>query len=295
MGEPPDRYALFGNPIAHSPSPQIHAAFARQTQQALVYEKREVAVKAFSAEVRGFFDEGGKGLNITLPFKHAAFEFADWITPRARRAKAVNVLWREPGGAIVGDNTDGAGFIRDVVHNLGLRVTGRRVLFLGAGGAARGVLAPLLEQEPARVHVINRTAKRAQTLAREFTRYIQPNRITGGGFDRLPRKSFDLIVNATAAGHTGDVPPLPPGVFARGTLCYDLNYGEAARPFLARAEEFGGHAIDGWGMLIEQAAESFFLWRRVHPDTAPILADRNAYLDPSDSAGELGTAAAQAR
>lgn len=295
MSTLPDRYALFGNPVAHSPSPQIHAAFARQTQQALVYEKREVAVKAFPAEVRSFFDDGGKGLNITLPFKHAAFELADWLTPRARRAKAVNVLWREPGGAIVGDNTDGVGFIRDIVHNSSMRVTGRRVLFLGAGGAARGVLAPLLEQEPARVHVVNRTPARAQALAREFARYIHPNRITGGGFDRLPRKSFDLIVNATAAGHAGDMPPLPAGVFARGALCYDLNYGEVARPFLARAEEFGGHAVDGWGMLVEQAAESFFLWRRVHPDTAPILADRNAYLDAPDGTGHSVTAAAKAR
>lgn len=269
-----DRYALFGNPVAGSPSPAIHAAFARQTGAALTYQKQAVPTEGFGAMLTAFFDAGGKGLNVTLPFKREAFDLAERSTPRARRARAVNTLWRDAAGALVGDNTDGAGFIRDLTANHSVTLAGRRVLLLGAGGAARGVLAPLLDGRPACLHVANRTGARARALAGEY-----PHANVGGGDLDTPPGAFDLIVNATSAGHGGAAPRLPADILAPAGVCYDLSYGAAAAPFLAWARDRGAAlALDGWGMLVEQAAESFYLWRGVRPETASLIAARQRFL-----------------
>ncbi|HET8551059.1 MAG TPA: shikimate dehydrogenase [Gammaproteobacteria bacterium] len=267
-----DRYALFGHPVAHSVSPQIHAAFARHTGQDLQYEKRDVPLNGFAAAVDAFFAAGGKGLNVTLPFKGEACARAGHLTRRAQAARAVNTLWRAPDGALVGDNTDGVGFIRDLTINNGITVAGKTILLLGAGGAARGVLKPLLELAPARLHIANRTAARAVELAEGRT-------VTGGGLDDWPDLRFDLIIDATAAGHTASALAPPSKLLAERCACYDLSYGEAAAPFLEWARRQGiTQTLDGWGMLVEQAAESFFLWRGVKPDTGAIIAAGPASL-----------------
>ncbi|HET7570259.1 MAG TPA: shikimate dehydrogenase [Gammaproteobacteria bacterium] len=272
MSAAPDRYALFGHPVAHSVSPQIHAAFAQQAGQNLRYEKREIPLDGFAAAVADFFAGGGKGVNATLPFKGEAFACAGRITPRAEAASAVNTLWPADDGTLVGDNTDGVGFVRDLTINKGIAVTGKTVLLMGAGGAARGVLRPLLELAPARLHIANRTAARATELAED------PN-VTGGGFDDWPDLRFDLIINATAAGHGGSAIAPPPTLLAPGCACYDLSYGDAAVPFLEWARRQGvARTLDGWGMLVEQAAESFFLWRGVKPDTGAVIAAGPASL-----------------
>ncbi|HET7307586.1 MAG TPA: shikimate dehydrogenase [Gammaproteobacteria bacterium] len=269
-----DRYALFGHPVAHSVSPALHAAFARQTGQEFTYDKHTVAPDDFSARVKEFFAIGGKGLNITLPFKGAAFAGADRLTPRARQAQAVNTLWRDNSGALVGDNTDGAGFIRDLTVNHSIPVGGKNILLIGAGGAARGIIGPLLEQAPARLHIANRTASRATELAALFG-----SPVTGGGFDVWPDARFDLIINATAAGHEGVAAAPPDKLLAPRFSGYDLSYGDVAAPFLQWAQSHrAASACDGWGMLVEQAAESFYLWRGLRPDTAPVIADREAYF-----------------
>ncbi|HET7370373.1 MAG TPA: shikimate dehydrogenase [Gammaproteobacteria bacterium] len=263
----PDRYALFGNPVAHSVSPRLHAAFAAQTGQHLHYEKREIAPVDFAAAVDAFFAGGGKGLNITLPFKGDACACASRLTIRAREARAVNTLWQDVDLTLVGDNTDGVGFIRDLTVNHRFSVAGRTVLLLGAGGAARGVLGPLLEQGPARLHVANRTAARAVELAG-----LYGDNVTGGGLDDWPDERFGLIVNATAAGHAGTVAVPPAERLSGGCVCYDLSYGAAAEPFLAWARTRDtALALDGWGMLVEQAAESFYLWRGIRPETTELL------------------------
>ncbi|HET6724814.1 MAG TPA: shikimate dehydrogenase [Gammaproteobacteria bacterium] len=269
----PDRYALFGNPVAHSASPDLHSAFARQTGQNLVYDKCEIAPGDFTAAVQAFFANDGKGLNVTLPFKREACACADRLTARARQAQAVNTLWRDASGTLIGDNTDGVGFIRDLTSNRGIRIAGRRILILGAGGAARGIVGPLLEQTPARLHIANRTASRAAALAESFG-----GPATGGGLAEWPTYRFDLIVNATAAGHDEAVAAPPDECLASDFIGYDLSYGTAAGPFLdwARTHDAAA-ASDGWGMLVEQAAESFYLWRGVRPETAPVLAGREAF------------------
>jgi shikimate dehydrogenase len=262
----PDLYAVIGNPVAHSKSPQIHAEFARQTGQYLTYERLLAPTHAFKETARAFHARGGCGLNVTLPFKGEAFRFATRLSQRARAAQAVNTLKFE-GNAVFGDNTDGAGLVADLARNLGCALAGRRVLLLGAGGAARGVIKPLLEQQPARLVLANRSPGKAQVLAQSF----------GGGLEAvayaaLAGRQFDLIVNATSASLTGELPPLPPGVFAPGALAYDMVYGSDETPFLAFARAEGAAALaDGLGMLVEQAAESFFIWRGLRPDTAPVL------------------------
>jgi shikimate dehydrogenase len=262
----PDKYAVIGNPVAHSKSPQIHAEFARQTGQDLTYERLHAPADEFTQTASAFRARGGRGLNVTLPFKGEAFHFASLLSERARAAQAVNTLKFE-GNAILGDNTDGAGLVNDLVRNLGCAVTGRRVLLLGAGGAARGVIKPLLEQKPACLMLANRTLGKAQLLVQNF----------GGGFEAstyaaLAGQQFDLVVNATSASLAGELPPLPPGVFAPGALAYDMMYGRDETPFLAFARGEGAAALaDGLGMLVEQAAESFFIWRGLRPDTAPVL------------------------
>lgn len=258
-----DRYAVFGNPIAHSKSPLIHAEFARQTHQDLTYAAMLAPLDAFAGAVRAFRAQGGKGANVTVPFKEQAFTFAERLSPRAEAAGAVNTLsFLEDG--VVGDNTDGIGLVHDLIHNLGFELAGKRILLLGAGGAARGVVLPLLEHHPAELFIANRTAARAGDLARRFA-------CGGGGFEDLAGRSFDLIINATAASLAGEAPPLPEGIHAPGALAYDMMYGRET-PFLRSAHLAGARCADGLGMLVEQAAEAFFVWRGVRPATAPVIA-----------------------
>lgn len=261
-----DRYAVIGNPVAHSRSPQIHAEFARQTGQDLEYGRLLASTDAFVATADAFRSRGGRGLNVTLPFKGDAFRYAGGLSRRAQEAQAVNTLKFAPDG-IFGDNTDGAGLVQDLVGNLGCTVRGARVLLLGAGGAARGVIAPLLEQRPAQLLIANRTSDKAELLAQSLGTAVQAQ-----PYAALAGRQFDLVINATSASLAGELPPLPRGLFARDALAYDLMYGESDTPFLAFARDEGAGALaDGLGMLVEQAAESFFVWRGVRPITAPVL------------------------
>lgn len=260
-----DAYAVFGNPIAHSKSPLIHAAFARQTGQDLVYTARLAPLDGFAGAIEAFRAEGGRGANVTVPFKEQAFALATRCTPRAEAAGAVNTLAFAADG-MLGDNTDGAGLVRDLGANLGFDPAGKRILLMGAGGAARGVILPLLERAPASLYIANRTVEKAEALARDFA----AGQVMGGGYADLPGP-FDLVINATSASLAGDLPPLPERVFAEGALAYDMMYGKDT-PFLAFARARSARVADGLGMLVEQAAEAFLLWRGVRPDTAPILA-----------------------
>jgi shikimate dehydrogenase len=262
----PDQYAVIGNPVAHSKSPQIHTEFARQTGQDLSYEQLLAPTHAFIETASAFRARGACGVNVTLPFKGEAFRFATQVSQRARSAQAVNTL-RFEGEAIYGDNTDGTGLVNDLARNLGYAVAGRRVLLLGAGGAARGVIMPLLEQRPACLVLANRTLGKAQVLAQSFDA-----RVEAGTYAALAGRQFDLVVNATSASMAGELPPLPPAVFAPGALAYDMVYGRDDTPFLAFARGEGAAALaDGLGMLVEQAAESFYIWRGLRPDTVPVL------------------------
>jgi shikimate dehydrogenase len=262
----PDQYAVIGNPVAHSQSPLIHAAFARQTGQDLVYDRLLAPTDAFIATANAFRTRGGRGLNVTLPFKSEAFRYATLLSQRARAAQAVNTL-KYDGDAIFGDNTDGAGLVNDLLRNLGCALAGRRILLLGAGGAARGVVEPLLQQQPAQFVLANRTLDKAQRLAREFRGALEAST-----YAALAGRQFDLVINATSASLAGALPPLLPGLIAPGALAYDLMYGKGETPFLAFARSEGAALLaDGLGMLVEQAAESFFIWRGLRPDSAPVL------------------------
>lgn len=264
-----DRYAVVGNPIAHSKSPLIHAEFARQTGQDMVYAALLAPLEDFAGTVKKFRAEGGKGLNVTVPFKQEAWKLATLLTDRARLAEAVNTLKFEPDGTILGDNTDGAGLTRDIRENLGISFAGRRVLLMGAGGAARGVLLPLLLQKPERLVIANRTPEKAVELERHFAAYGQ---VEGGDYARLAGRQFDIVINATSSSLSDALPPLPQGVFAPGALAYDMMYGKGLTPFLRFARDDGAaHLADGLGMLVEQAAESFFLWRGVRPQTQSVI------------------------
>ncbi|MDD3352136.1 shikimate dehydrogenase [Zoogloea sp.] len=272
-----DRYAVIGNPIAHSKSPRIHTLFARQTGQALSYEALLAPLDGFIQTVTAFQAAGGCGLNVTVPFKLEAFDYADHHTARARAAGAVNTLAFRPDG-VLGDNTDGAGILRDITVNLGCPVAGRRVLLLGAGGAARGSVLPLLDASPATLTIANRTPGKAAELADEFARGGQPGP-NGCGFAELAGQEFDVVINATSASLSDAAPDLPPGLYAPGSLAYDMMYGKGDTPFLAAARSQGAaHLSDGLGMLVEQAAESFLLWRHIRPDTASVLAELRAGL-----------------
>jgi shikimate dehydrogenase len=265
----PDRYAVVGFPIKHSWSPFIHGMFAKQTDQPLTYSRLEVAPENFEKEVTEFFERGGKGLNITVPHKQAACLLARFRTPRAEIAGAVNTLALQDEG-LLGDNTDGAGLLTDLTRNLSMPVEGTRILLLGAGGAARGVLGPLLGAAPEYVEIANRSGERALQLAEEF-RLL--GCVKGCGFDAITSSgTFDLIVNATSASLQDTIPPIPPSVIGPATLCYDMAYGKGDTAFTRWAKSAGaGRAETGWGMLVEQAAESFYLWRGVKPDTKPVL------------------------
>jgi shikimate dehydrogenase len=262
-----DRYVVIGNPVAHSRSPEIHARFARQTGESIAYERLLVEPGDFARAAREFFASGGCGANVTLPFKVDAFALAQERTARAGQAGAVNTLATR-GGAILGDNTDGAGLVRDLTANLGLVLAGARILLLGAGGAARGVAGPLLALSPAMLVIANRTRERARELARAFG---AAGRVEGTGFEAMG-EGFDLVVNATSASTRGEPLDLPAGLFARGATAYDMAYGAAALPFLEGARAAGARASDGLGMLVEQAAESFLLWRGKRPETAAVIA-----------------------
>ena len=265
----PDRYAVVGWPVAHSRSPQIHTLFAQQTGQALVYEAIAVEPENFPARVHDFFTTGGRGLNITVPHKQAAHRLSASLTERARLAGAVNTLWPDAAGSLRGDNTDGAGLVRDLIHNLHWTLRARRVLLLGAGGAARGALAPLLALQPTRVVIANRTTARAMELADRFS---QLGPVSGCGMEAIEPAPFDVIINATSAGVAGEIARLPDRAVAAHTHCYDMAYGKSETAFTRWARERGAEAAEmGLGMLVEQAAEAFELWRGVRPATAPVL------------------------
>lgn len=266
-----DRYAVFGNPVEHSLSPRIHSSFAAQTGQDMDYQRQLVALERFEPAAREFFAAGGCGLNITVPFKLDAYSFASQLSKRARQAGAVNTLLRQRDGTVLGDNTDGVGLVRDISNNLGWPLQGRRILILGAGGAVRGVLAPLLAQHPAELVIANRTVAKAQQLARGFSA-LGP--ISGLGYDQLPATGFDLVINATSASLSGNMLELPRSVFAPGASAYDLVYGAEPTVFMRWASDCEiVEVADGLGMLVEQAAESFHLWRSVMPATASLIAE----------------------
>lgn len=264
-----DKYAVFGNPIKHSKSPAIHAAFAAQCGQDMQYRAVRVEQGDFERAASRFFADGGSGLNVTVPFKEEAWAFADTLSERARRAGAVNTLTRNTDGSIAGDTTDGIGLVRDMVANLGWQLQGRRILLLGAGGAARGVIEPLLRERPASLVVVNRTAARAERLIADFAE-LGP--VSGGGFEGLAGRQFDLLINATSAGLYGEMPVLPDGLLTERSCCYDMVYGAEPTAFMRWSAQHAAWAVaDGLGMLVEQAAEAFYIWRRVRPATQPVI------------------------
>jgi shikimate dehydrogenase len=270
-----DRYAVIGNPVGHSKSPWIHAKFAGQTREDIEYGSILAPNEGFAAVVAAFRGNGGKGANVTLPFKEEAYAISNELSERALAARAVNTLLFSKSG-ISGDNTDGCGLTRDLKLNQAFEIEGRRVLLLGAGGAARGVLLPLLEERPASLVVANRNVEKA----RELVRFLPGRRgeaVAVCSYDSLSGAGFDLVINATSAGLTDSALPLPAGLFAPGSLAYEMMYGRETA-FMRQAGGDGAARIsDGLGMLVEQAAESFFLWRGVRPRTAPVLAElRNA-------------------
>lgn len=263
-----DLYAVFGNPISHSKSPVIHRQFAEQTGQDMHYTKQLVNEGEFEKAAQDFFAQGGKGLNITVPFKLNAFEFAQKRTARAERAGAINTLAVLSDGTILGDNTDGIGMIHDM-HNLGWEIQGKRVLILGAGGAVRGILQPLLEEQPARVTIANRTLSKAEELAKNF---LDLGDIHAKAFEQLHGDSFDIVINGTSASLQGELPPLPEKLLAANACCYDMMYGAEPTIFLQWAKTHGATQIaDGLGMLIGQAAEAFYLWRQIRPEVVPVI------------------------
>ena len=263
-----DRYVVFGNPIAHSKSPVLHRLFAEQTGQSMQYDTLLAPLDGFAPCALAFFQEG-RGANVTVPFKEDAYRLANSLTPRAQRAGAVNTLSKQADGSLLGDNTDGAGLVRDLTVNAGFSLKGKRILILGAGGAVRGALEPLLAQGPTSVTIANRTVEKAEMLVELFSD-LGP--VAASGFDWL-REPVDLIINATSASLAGELPPIASSLIEPGkTLCYDMMYGKEPTPFCAWATEHrAGQVMDGLGMLAEQAAEAFYLWRGVRPDTAPAL------------------------
>jgi shikimate dehydrogenase len=268
-----DRYAVIGNPIAHSKSPLIQAEFAKQMGHDMSYEALLAPLDGFGEAVTAFRNQGGRGMNVTLPFKLKAFDLATEKSPRALDAGAVNML-KFSADSVFGDNTDGVGLTRDITRNLGISIRDKRVLLIGAGGAARGVIYPVLQEAPLSLALANRTFDKAQEL---ITRYFQISffkrtHLAALNFAELAGQSFDIVINASSASVTGDMLPLPANLFARGSLAYEMMYGKGKTPFLKFAREDGAaKACDGLGMLVEQAAESFYLWRGVRPDTQFVL------------------------
>ncbi|NHZ88779.1 shikimate dehydrogenase [Massilia sp. CCM 8733] len=266
-----ERYCVIGNPIAHSKSPEIHAAFARQTGQEMVYERCLAPLDAFEATVRALVAAGYKGANVTVPFKLQAADLVDRLTERARAAGAVNTLVFNSSGGIIGDNTDGAGLVGDITRNAAIDLEGKRVLLLGAGGAARGAVVPLLAALPAELTIANRTLATADTLVERFASQLaQDQRLAACAFEDIAGP-YDVVINATSASLLDAMPPVPAGAFGRGTLALDMMYGKAPTRFMLFAAAQGAQARDGLGMLVEQAAEAFLLWRGARPETAALL------------------------
>ena len=265
------RYAVIGNPIAHSKSPLIHAAFAAQTGEAVEYDRILGSLDRFEHQVADFFRQGGGGLNVTVPFKERAWKLADRLGAAARLAQAVNTLVPAADGSLRGENTDGIGLVRDLTINHRCLLSGSRILLLGAGGASKGVAPALLDQGPESLLIANRTGARAEALAR---RLAGDGKVSGCSLDVLGSEQFDLIINGTSAGLSGALPPLPRGLLAPGGWTYDLMYASEPTAFVRWGESEGAvSSLDGLGMLVEQAAESFFLWRGVRPATAPVIAE----------------------
>jgi len=268
FGERIDRYAVMGNPITHSKSPKIHTVFAKQTNQAVEYTSIHVDIGGFNQAVGNFSASGGKGLNVTVPFKQEAWALVNERSARAQMAGAVNTI-KFNHGRSYGDNTDGIGLVNDLQNNYQYELRGRRVLLMGAGGAARGIIAPLLEQQPTLMIIANRTPDKAVALASHFA---ELGTIQGCGYSQLEDLQFDIVLNATAASLQGEVPPLPEELLADEALCYDLMYGAKPTAFMAWATVHGASQItDGLGMLVEQAAESFHIWRDVRPETQSVI------------------------
>lgn len=268
-----DRYAVFGNPVAHSKSPQIHALFAEQTQQALSYTAELVQPGEFETAVKKFISNNGKGLNVTVPFKEDAWSCASHRSPRAQRAGAVNTLILQQDGSLYGDTTDGIGLVRDLIKNHGIQLKDKDILIIGAGGAVRGVLEAILEQEPTSLTIANRTMQKAVQLAHDFSDLGHTN---GCGLDEITASSidggYDIVINGTSASLQGELPPLPDSIFRKSSCGYDMMYAAQATPFMTWSKKHGAENVfDGLGMLVEQAAESFYLWRKIRPETKPVI------------------------
>jgi len=263
-----DSYAVIGNPISHSKSPLIHTAFSQQTNQPMQYVAILAPLDGFQTAVTSFRQQGGKGLNVTVPFKLEAYQLSTRLTERATIAQAVNTLKFE-NDEILGDNTDGAGLVRDIEFNLGISIATKRILLMGAGGAARGAILPLLQQKPSILAIANRTPSKAEALQQQFTSY---GNIVSGDFTSFSDENFDIIINATSASLHDALPELSANVFADDALAYDMMYSHEPTRFLKFAQQNGvRHLADGIGMLVEQAAESFFLWRGIRPQTKPVI------------------------
>jgi shikimate dehydrogenase len=268
QSDSPDLYGLVGHPVAHSQSPRIHGLFAAQTNQHMDYRAIDVAPGQFEDQIRLFRETGGLGLNVTLPYKREAYDCADFVSGRARTAGVVNTLVWQADGSVLGDNTDGAGLVADLTRNLCLELKDARILVMGAGGGARGILAPLMACMPDEIVIVNRDVRRAETVADDFRTILHTQ---GCGYDDL-EGSFDLVINATSASLADQVPPLSASVLRPDTLCYDMMYGQGPTAFLRWAGDQGTRRLaDGTGMLVEQAAESFYLWRQIRPDSSAVL------------------------
>ena len=264
-----DRYAVFGNPIKHSKSPQIHTLFAEQTKQSLMYTAELVEIGQFNQAIKDFIQNNGKGLNVTVPFKEDAWSCATQHSDRAQRAGAVNTLIVKPEGELFGDTTDGIGLVRDLTQNHNIQLNDKDILVIGAGGAVRGVLEALLEQQPSSLLIANRTRQKALQLAKDFS---DLGNIKGCGLDEIKNASFDIVINGTSASLQGELPPLPDSLFRKNSCSYDMMYAAQATPFMQWSTKNGAAKVyDGLGMLVEQAAESFYIWRNVRPETKPVI------------------------
>jgi len=264
-----DHYAVFGNPIKHSKSPQIHSLFAQQTNQSLTYTAELAEPDQFGLAVDDFIKHNGKGLNITVPFKEDAWSYAAQRSDRAQRAGAVNTLMLQQDGTLYGDTTDGVGLVRDLMQNHNIVLSGKNILIIGAGGAVRGVLEAILEQHPTSLLLANRTQQKAIQLAEYFS---DLGSIDGCGLDEINERDFDIVINGTSASLKGDLPALPDSIFREGSCSYDMMYAAQATPFMQWSTENGASQVfDGLGMLVEQAAESFFIWRGVQPETTSVI------------------------
>ena len=264
-----DRYAVFGNPVGHSKSPQIHSLFSEQTGQNLIYTAELAEVENFDQRIAEFVKDNGKGINITVPFKQRAWELSTTRSERAERAGAVNTLIVQPDGQYFGENTDGVGLVRDLIKNHQIELKDKHILILGAGGAVRGVIEPILNESPSELVIANRTVSKALQLAVDFA---DLGKISGCGFDELEDQSFDIVINGTSASLHGDLPPLPDDLFNDNACAYDMMYAAKATVFMEWASQHGAEKVfDGLGMLVEQAAESFNLWRGVQPEAKPVI------------------------